>query len=58
MTSDDSTCPRDTKWREPGLGLHTRWECLGCRQRREMRGSRGVGINRRCAVCVAKRQAA
>lgn len=57
MNADDSTKPRDVRFRPAGVGLHPSWLCLGCGQRRSATGSKGVGIFKRCAHCVAKRSA-
>ena len=44
--------------RAHGGGLAMRWKCMGCNQVRDTLGSRGAGVRKVCAVCVAKRQAA
>ena len=41
-----------------GAGVPMRWRCLHCSQVRDILGSRGAGIRKKCAVCVAKRHAA
>lgn len=41
-----------------GTGIPARWRCLHCGQVRSMTGSRGAGIRKRCAQCVAARCAA
>lgn len=51
--SDDSTKPRDVRWREAGTGMSPRWRCMGCDQLRQTIGARGTGVRRRCAQCVA-----
>lgn len=44
--------------RPNGSGVPMRWRCLHCAQVRDLTGSRGAGVMKRCAVCVAKRAAA
>lgn len=44
--------------RANGGGLAMRWKCMGCNQVRDTLGSRGAGVRKVCAQCVAKRQAA
>ena len=56
--NDDSTRPPDVHFRPVGTGLVTTWRCLGCDLSRPTLGSRGLGIRKRCAQCVAKRAAA
>lgn len=41
-----------------GPGPLISWRCMGCQQVRLMAGSKGKGIAKRCAGCVAKRLAA
>lgn len=38
-------------------GLQIRFSCLGCGKSRNPSGSRGAGIKRRCAQCVASAEA-
>jgi len=40
-----------------GGGVATTWRCLGCGIGRPLLGSRGAGVRKRCAACVAKQQA-
>lgn len=54
MSSDDSTrSGNDSKFKAPGPGLPFNWLCMGCNKPRSMVGRRGVGVRKRCAVCVA-----
>lgn len=54
MRADESRRGPDVPFRQVGPGQHSLWKCMGCNQSREAAGSRGVGILRRCAVCLAK----
>lgn len=56
--SDDSRRGADVPYRPAGPGMLPTWHCLGCNQKRVVLGSRGVGVRKRCAVCVQKREAA
>lgn len=44
---------RATTGAGPGSSMH--WKCGGCGQVKLMLGSKGKGIFKRCAACVAKR---
>ena len=57
MNHDDIRAAADRPFRQVGLGQHSLWRCMGCHQNREAAGSKGVGIRRRCAQCVAKKEA-
>ncbi len=59
MSSDNTyrTKP-DVKFRPAGTGVPYAWLCLGCNKPRSMLGRRGVGVKKRCAVCVAAKTAA
>lgn len=37
-----------------GAGLSTAWRCFGCHTDRSQLGSKGQGVFKRCASCVAK----
>ena len=57
MNHDDIRAAPDRPFRQVGTGQHSLWRCMGCNQNREAAGSKGVGIRRRCAFCVAAAQA-
>lgn len=40
-----------------GPGVALRWSCMGCSKPRDPAGSKGVGLRRRCAVCLAAEDA-
>jgi hypothetical protein len=40
-----------------GPGMAHTWLCMGCRKPKFTRGSRGKGTAKRCAECVAQREA-
>lgn len=50
--SDESRRAPDVPYRHAGPGLLPTWQCMGCGQKRVVLGARGVGVRRRCAVCV------
>lgn len=59
MTLRTSSVRDLTAKRNPGGGgTHATWLCMGCNTSRLNLGSRGAGVRRRCAHCVAKREAA
>lgn len=58
MNSDLSKKPTDVPFRPAGTGLPMTFLCLGCDRPRPMIGRRGSGVKQRCAVCVAKKEAA
>ena len=58
MTADDTRRGPDRQFRPAGIGSAHTWRCMGCGQSRPSLGARGVGVRRRCAVCVAKKGAA
>jgi hypothetical protein len=45
-----------TKQLAPGAGVPLAWRCMGCDQVRSMAGSRGAGLRKRCAACIADTQ--
>ena len=54
MSSDIKNLRPDAPWRSAGIGLGMGWRCMGCNvSRSSTLGSRGAGIKKRCAVCVA-----
>lgn len=55
MSDRIRTAP-DVPFRQVGIGLRPLWRCMGCDQNRPSEGSRGLGVKRRCAVCVAKKR--
>ena len=57
MNKYSGTTDKTMTQRVAGPGVAMRWKCLHCEQVRDYLGSRGVGIKKRCAVCVAKREA-
>lgn len=56
--SDDSKKPTDVPFVPAGPGMVHAFRCMGCGQKRVVLGARGVGVRRRCAVCVRQREAA
>ena len=55
MSADDSTRSVEPRWAAPGHGMApARFRCMGCDHPRPTGGARGVGVRKRCAVCVAK----
>lgn len=58
MSSDISKKPADVAFKPAGTGLAMTWLCMGCQKPRSMLGRRGIGLKRRCAQCIAKREAA
>lgn len=56
--ADDSTKPRDVRWREAGVGLYSAFRCMGCDKPRPALGARGTGVHRRCAQCLQARNGA
>lgn len=53
-TSDDRRSPNDTLWRPTGQGVMVLFSCMGCNQSRHTAGARGVGVRKRCAICLAR----
>ena len=57
-SNDSHNAPRDVAFRPAGIGSAHTWRCMGCNVcRSTMAGSRGAGVKKRCAVCVAAKQA-
>ena len=57
-SADNHNTPQDVRYAPVGMGHHVTWSCLGCGQPRfTTAGSRGKGIKKRCAQCVAKKGA-
>ena len=58
MTSGINSQHTDAPWKPRGLGHSVTWRCGGCHQNRSTTaGSRGKGVMKRCAVCVASKEA-
>ena len=58
MSSGINSQRTDAPWKPRGLGQGVTWRCLGCNQHRySTLGSKGAGVRKRCAVCVAAKQA-
>ena len=55
MSDRIRTAP-DTPWQPAGVGMASTFMCLGCGGRRMVLGSKGAGVRRRCAHCVAAKQ--
>ena len=53
MSDRIRTAP-DVPFKVGGGGMPHTWQCMGCGQTRLSTGSRGTGIRKRCAHCVAK----
>ena len=54
----DHSVDRSMRPRQMGAGVPAKWRCMGCDQVRGMTGSRGAGLRKRCAQCVAGKGAA
>ena len=54
MSDRIRTAP-DVSFRPAGVGMAATFMCLGCGGLRLIRGSKGNGVRRRCAGCVAER---
>ena len=59
MSAQIHSTQRDLTGKQTGAGpgLPHRWLCIGRNQVRSMVGSRGAGIRKVCAECVAKPRA-
>ena len=58
MTIHSTTRDVTAQQPAPGLGHGSTWECWGCKRRLSSTlGRKGVGLRRRCAECVSKREA-
>ena len=58
MSSGINSQHTDAPWKPRGLGVPSTWVCMGCNKHRgSTLGARGVGVRRRCAQCVAKKEA-
>lgn len=55
MNSDTDRRPPDRGFRHPGTGNQSYWQCMGCNHSRSGAGAKGVGVRRRCAICLAKK---
>ena len=54
MSSGIHSQHSDAPWRPRGLGMPATWVCMGCSKARgSTLGAKGVGVRRRCSVCVA-----
>lgn len=47
----------DVPFGPAGTGALMTWRCMGCHTPRSALGSKGAGIFKRCASCVARRVA-
>lgn len=54
--SDKIRSAADVAYRSTGMGIEPLWRCMGCNKDRPSLGSRGKGVRRRCAQCVAKNE--
>ena len=56
--SDSHNAPADVKFRAVGMGHHSTWQCMYCKQfRSTTAGSKGkAGPRRKCAQCVAAKK--
>lgn len=52
MSDRIRTAP-DVRWRFSGVGITPTFRCLGCHTSRLGTGSKGSGIFKRCAACLA-----
>ena len=58
MASGINSMHIDAPWKPRGLGHDVSWRCGGCHQTRSSTlGSKGAGVKKRCAVCVAAAEA-
>ncbi len=56
MASGINSMHTDAPWKPRGLGQGATWRCGGCQQTRySTLGSKGAGVRKRCAQCVAAR---
>lgn len=55
MSDRIRTAP-DVNFRPAGAGMQHLWLCMGCGKSRPSLGSRGTGVARRCASCLAARK--
>ena len=56
--SDNHNAPSDVAFKPAGIGSAHRWRCMGCNvSRSTTAGSKGAGVKKRCAQCVAAKQA-
>lgn len=56
MSSDTArNTHNDVRFAPVGMGMLIRWHCFGCGQSRATLGSKGAGVHKRCALCVAAR---
>ena len=54
MASGINSMHTDAPWKPAGPGQAIGWRCMGCNQSRSTTlGSKGAGIRKRCAACVA-----
>ncbi len=53
--SDKIRSSPDVNYRPTGMGIEPLWRCMGCNKDRPSLGSRGAGVRRRCAQCIAKK---
>ena len=55
MSSDNNINRHtDVPWRPAGIGQAMTWRCIGCViSRGTTLGSKGAGVRKRCATCVA-----
>jgi hypothetical protein len=51
--SDRIRTTPDVRWRFSGVGITPTFRCLGCDTSRLSTGSKGSGIFKRCASCLA-----
>lgn len=53
IRSNKTDAHADAPWKPAGTGLALRWSCMGCNTPRDPAGSKGAGLRRRCAACLA-----
>lgn len=53
MTNDQTCSSQDVGFRQGGTGSLITWRCFGCNKPRTTLGSKGAGVHKRCAACVA-----
>jgi hypothetical protein len=55
MSDNARNTHNDVRFAPVGMGMSITWQCFGCGKQRMTLGSKGVGVFKRCGVCVAAR---
>lgn len=56
--SDRIRTTPDVRWRFSGVGITPTFRCMGCNLSRSGIGSKGSGVFKRCAACLAAKDEA